>query len=124
MGNFPDLNKPLNITPVIDKAIYYYSMGCSQEEAAKKAGLSRSHLTKCLYHPDARALLEKYTKETGLAIRSELLRSMKIVAERKLEEALTEGDKSTFLEYTKAIRDMLAMDQQVEEKKEIKIIVE
>lgn len=124
MGTFPNLDKPLKISEDIDKAIFYYSTGCSQEKAAERAGISRSHLTKCLYHPDARALLDKYTVDTGLAVRTELLRAIKKVAEKKLEEALTGGDKSTFLDYTKAIRDMLAFDTPVEEKKEIKIVVE
>lgn len=125
MTKFPHIEKPFRWTPTIRKAVEIYAQGTTQMVAAEKAGMTKEHLSLCLSHPEVRAFHDQVVVSTGLALKSEMVKTLKEVATRKLEIALSdESDKDTLLNYTREIAKLLGLDEVQEEKKLIKIIVE
>lgn len=119
MKDFPRVNEPFKWTSIIRKAITIYAQGSTQQKAADEAGMSRTHLSLCMKHPECQALYEEVIFKTGLALRSELVKSMKMLCARKIEDCMENGDKDTALQYMKEIRTMLALDDVKEDKRDV-----
>ena len=123
MGVFPRINEPFKWSPIIRKAVRLYAEGMAQGKAAAEAGMTQQHLCLCMKHPEVQEYYQWVIMNTGLALKSEIVKSMKKIAEKKIEEALTAGDRDTALSYLKEVRQMLGLDEIQEEKKKITIEV-